>query len=178
MKQNGFTLIELITTCAITSLIAFSGSSSYAFLKIQSQISTDKSRLLSMVRMARHQSVNSSTTTALCPSIDTKTCIRNWKLPIILFNDINKNKRRDDNEPITQKFSPFDNKDITISYPKTQIRFNSQGIANYYNGTLSYCYNEFVAAIVISRVGRIRFAQDLDGDHIPDVNLRTPVKCE
>ena len=131
-----------------------------------------------MIRLARQQSINSSSTVTLCPSGDTKTCIRNWKLPIILFNDTNKNKKRDDDEPITQQFSPFDNKDISINYPKSQIRFNSQGMANYYNGTLSYCFDEFIEAIVISRVGRIRFAQDLDGDHIPDVNLRTPVSCE
>jgi hypothetical protein len=31
---------------------------------------------------------------------------------------------------------------------------------------------------VISRIGRIRFAQDLDGDHIPDINSTTPVSCE
>jgi len=178
MKQQGVTLIELITVCAISSFIAFSGSNSYSFLKNRLQIDADKSRLLSMVRMARHQSINSSSTMALCPSEDTKTCIRNWKLPIILFNDINKNKKRDDNEPIIQQFSPFDNKDISINYPKSQIRFNSQGMANYYNGTLSYCFNDSIEAIVISRIGRIRFAQDLDGDHIPDVNLRTPVSCE
>ncbi len=178
MKQQGFTLIELITVCAITSIVAFAGSNSYSFLKARLQMDVDKSRLLSMVRMTRQQSIIYSSTMVLCPSMDTKTCIRNWKLPIILFNDINKNKKRDDNEPITHQFSPFDNKDVSINYPKSQIRFNSQGMANYYNGTLSYCSNEFVEAIVISRIGRIRFAQDLDGDHIPDVNLRTPVTCE
>jgi type IV fimbrial biogenesis protein FimT len=178
MKQQGFTLIELIIVCAIISIIAFSGSSSYAFLQTNSRIDVDKTRLLLIIRMARQQSVNSYSTVALCPSNDTKICIRDWKLPIILFSDRNKNKKRDDDEPIIQQFSPFDNKDVTINYPKSQIRFNSQGMANYYNGTLAYCFQDHISGIVISRIGRIRFAQDLDGDHIPDVNLRTPVTCE
>ena len=177
MKQNGFTLIELLTICTITSIIIFFGTKSYAFIMIKSQVNTDKYRLMTMIRIARHQSINATSTMALCPSIDTKVCVRNWKLPIILFNDSNKNKKRDDNEPIIQQFSAFDSQKIIINYPKSQIRFNENGMANYYNGTLSYCNHEYVEAIVISRVGRIRFAQDLDGDHIPDVNRNTPVTC-
>lgn len=178
MRQQGFTLIELMAVCIIISVIFFSGSSSYAFFLEKAQTHTDKTKLLSMIRMARQQSINSSTTSVLCPTIDQETCIRDWKLPVMLFNDLNKNKKRDRNEVITAQFGPFNRQGVQINYPKSQIRFDPQGMTNYYNGTLSYCFKNLIEAIVISRIGRVRYALDLDGDHIPDVNSSTPVSCQ
>jgi type IV fimbrial biogenesis protein FimT len=177
MKQQGFTLIELLIACIIITIITFSSHGSLNFLIEQSRISQDVSRLLMIVRSTRLHSITTSTTSVLCPSNDSFQCIRNWKLPLIVFNDINKNKKRDDNEPVIRQFEAFSAEDIRISYPKSQIRFNAAGIANFYNGTLSYCLKDSVNGIVISRLGRIRFAQDINGDNIPDVNASTTVSC-
>lgn len=177
MKQQGFTLIELTIVLAIITLLFSLGSSSYRFLINQSRIQSDVSNLLMMLRMTREQAIINATTSVLCPSSDDKTCIRNWKLPLIQFHDTNKNKKRDNDEMILNRFDAF-SEDALINYPKTQVRFNEHGMANFYNGTFGYCLGDTVQGIVISRIGRIRFAQDLDGDHIPDVNPNTPVSCE
>lgn len=177
MKQQGFTLIEILIVCTIVAIVATASMSSFAFIIEQSRKNKDISRLLLIIRATRQISVNSSTTTVLCPTLDKETCQRDWKLPLIVFSDLNKNKKRDNNEVIINQYSPFSEADIRIKYPKTQIRFNEKGMANYYNGTLAYCLNDTTAGIIISRIGRIRFAQDLDGDHIPDVNPGTPVSC-
>ncbi len=178
MKQQGFTLIELIIVCTIIAITSQSINNSFASLVEQARVDKDRSRLLTMIQTTRLYSINHSSTSVLCPSEDQSNCIRNWKLPLILFIDDNKNKKRDEGEPILSRFEPFSADDISIKYPKSQIRFNEQGIANFYNGTLSYCLNQSVTGIVISRIGRIRFALDLDGDHIPDVNPNTPVSCQ
>jgi type IV fimbrial biogenesis protein FimT len=128
--------------------------------------------------MTRQQAVVHGMTSVLCPSINDKTCVRNWKLPLIQFIDANKNNKRDPDEAIQQRFSALGTSNVVIKYPKTQVRFNAQGMANVYNGTFKYCLDKTVKGIVISRIGRIRFAQDLDGDHIPDINSTTPVSCE
>jgi type IV fimbrial biogenesis protein FimT len=177
MKQQGFTLIELSVVLTIAAILFSIGSSSYHFLINQSRTQADVSRLLIMLRMTRTQAIVNTTTSVLCPSKDNTTCIRNWKLPLILFNDINNNKKRDDDEIILHRFSGFSGDDILLKYPKTQVRFNHQGIANFYNGTFGYCLGDFIQGIVISRIGRIRFAQDLDGDLVPDVNRNTTVSC-
>ncbi len=178
MKQQGFTLIEILIACAIVAIIAAASTSSFSLMIEQSRKNKDISRLLLIIRSTRQNSVNSSTTTVLCPTLDKKNCQRNWKLPLIVFSDLNKNKKRDDNEAILNQYPSFSEADIRIKYPKSQIRFNEKGMANYYNGTLAYCLNDATAGIIISRIGRIRFAQDLDGDHIPDVNSSTSVSCE
>ncbi len=178
MKQQGFTLIELLVVCAIVAFISYAIKPSFAFMIEQNRVNTDISRLLLMIQTARQNSINYSTTSVLCPTKNGSRCIRNWKLPLMLFNDSNKNKERDTGEAIINQFKAFSEPDILLDYPKTQIRFNEHGMANYYNGTLSYCLNQTVKGIIISRIGRIRFAQDLNGDHIPDVNSSKSISCK
>jgi type IV fimbrial biogenesis protein FimT len=178
MKQQGFTLIELTIVLAIVIILFSLGSSSYRFLIIQSRIQSDVGNLLMMLRMTRQQAIIHTTTSVLCPSSDDTNCVRNWKLPLLQFHDINKNKKRDNDEVILNRFEAFSGDDVFINYPKTQVRFDEYGMANFYNGTFGYCLGDTVQGIVISRIGRIRFAQDLDGDHIPDVKPNTPVSCE
>lgn len=178
MRQQGFTLIELTTTLLVIATLFSVGNSGYSAFVTQSRASKDISNLLLMLRSTRQQAISSSTTAVLCPSINSITCVRNWKLPVMQFEDTNKNKRRDQDEKILNILSPLSNDDVIIKYPKSQVRFNARGMAGYYNGTFSYCLEGFIHGIVISRIGRIRFAQDLDGDHIPDVNSNTPISCE
>jgi type IV fimbrial biogenesis protein FimT len=178
MKRQGFTLIELTIALIIVALIFSLGSQSYRFIINQSRAQEDVGNLLMMLRMTRQQAIVNSTTSVLCPSKNDKTCVRDWKLPLINFYDTNKNEKRDHDEAIQQRFTALGRNDVVIRYPKTQIRFDEQGMANFYNGTFSYCLNETIKGIVISRIGRIRFAQDLNGDHIPDVNSTTPVSCQ
>lgn len=178
MKQQGFTLVELLIVSAITAIISYTAVPNITFMIEKNRINTDIFRLLLLIQTTRQNSINFSTTSVLCPTESGSRCTRNWKLPLMLFSDSNKNKKRDTDEPIIHQFKAFNEPDVLIGYPKTQIRFNEQGMANYYNGTMSYCLNQTVKGIIISRVGRIRFARDLDGDHIPDVNPSTPVSCQ
>ena len=178
MKQQGFTLIELTVALAIITLLFSIGSPSYRFLINQSRIQSDVGNLLMMLRMTRQHAVTNAATTVLCPSNDDKICIRDWKLPLIQFIDSNKNKKRDEDEVIEARFEAFSGDDVFIKYPKTQVRFNEHGMANFYNGTFGYCLGDSTRGIIISRIGRIRFAQDLNGDNIPDVNPNAPVSCK
>lgn len=176
-KQQGFTLIELLFALSLITLICISGSASYSSLIDYSRSYRDKSTLYMLIQTTRQLAIDQSATAVLCPSNNQIHCINDWANSLIIFIDNNKNKQRDPEETLITQFDNFANTQARINYPKTQIRFNSQGVANFYNGTLSYCYNDSVSGIIISRIGRIRFAQDLDGDHIPDVNHNTPVHC-
>ena len=178
MKQQGFTIIELTAALAIIGIFFSLSSQSYRTLINQSRVQSDTSKLLMMLRTARQHAITNTTTTVLCPSSDDKTCIRDWKLPLILFIDSNKNKKRDPEEKIQKRFEAFQRDDVFIKYPRTQVRFNEYGMANLYNGTFGYCLQQSIKGIIISRMGRIRFAKDLDGDHIPDVNASTSVSCK
>lgn len=176
-KLQGFTLIELLVTLSLIMLIYAAGSASFSFLIDHSRSHRDRSTLYMLIQTTRQLAIDRSATAVLCPSSNQIHCINDWANSLIVFIDKNNNKRRDPEEILITKFNTLANKQARINYPKTQIRFNSQGVANYYNGTLAYCFKDSISGIVISRIGRIRFAQDLDGDHIPDVNYNTPVHC-
>lgn len=177
MKQQGFTLIELLISMVIVLILANYSISATRDLLLHTQAKSDISELLLQVRTARHYAIINSQHTVLCPSYNTLTCVNDWKAAKVLFLDINNNKKRDMNEPIERQFNSLLNPSIKIRYPKSQIRFNEQGITHFFNGTLSYCLDNIIYGLVISRLGRIRIAYDLDGDNIPDVNRNKTVSC-
>ena len=177
MKQQGFTLIELTTTMVIICIISSISMGDFRDLLHRSQANNDILELLLQVRATRQYAITYSQHAVFCPSHNQYDCISDWKAPKMIFIDSNNNKKRDANEPIEHRFKAILDSNILIKYPKTQIRFDSQGIANYYNGTLAYCFEDVIHGLVISRLGRIRIAQDLNGDHRPDVNSSTVVKC-
>lgn len=177
MKQQGFTLIELTIVLTLVSLLFSLANPSYRFIINQFRAKSDINNLLMMLRTTREHAIINASTTVLCPTSDERTCVRNWKLPTIQFVDQNNNKKRDPEESIQKRFKALGEDDVFIKYPKTQVRFNKSGMANFYNGTFGYCLEETIKGIIISRIGRIRFAQDLNDDQIPDINLNTAVTC-
>ena len=178
MKQQGFTLTELITTMVILSILSIYSMGSLSGLLHSYQAHSDISELLLQIRTTRQYAITYSQYAVLCPSHNKQTCINDWKAEKMLFLDTNNNNKRDANEVIEHQFNALLDSNIEVKYPKTQIRFNDQGSANFFNGTLAYCSGDIIHGLVISRLGRIRMAQDLDGDHIPDVNRNTAVNCD
>lgn len=156
-KNLGFTLIELITVTAITSVLASVASSGITSTKYW----LEPNRLFSAIQETRSLSITHNEYAVLCPTEDGFECIKNWQLPLIMFIDYNNNKKRDPNERLFQTITPYSNIERTIEYPRTQIRFNSQGQINGYTGTLKYCSEYNSKGIVLSRVGRIRVIQEL-----------------
>lgn len=178
MSQDGFSLTELSITTAITLVLLSTASHQLDLLLQNSQARNDMSTLLSQTNAVRQHAITHSQHAVLCPSYNLKDCVNDWKASKIIFLDLNNNTKRDDNEPIDRKIDAISDKNIRIKYPKIQIRFNAYGIANSYNGTLAYCLNDITKGLVISRLGRIRMAQDLNGDDVPDVNTQTAITCD
>ena len=164
-KNLGVTLIELITVTAITSVLASVASSGITSTKYW----LEPKRLFSAIQATRTLSITHNGHAVLCPSEDEIICLKDWQLPLMIFIDINNNKQRDINEKILQTITPYANLERTIEYPRTQIRFNSQGNINGYTGTLKYCSKYVSKGIVLSRVGRIRY--------LLNSNPRNPIIC-
>lgn len=177
MKQQGFTLTETLVTTAIILIISNSSISTFQGLLQQSRANAEFSELLLQVRTARQYAITHSQQTVLCPSNDSVNCVNDWKAPKLIFFDRNTNKKRDADEPIERRFKAILSSSTLVRYPKTQIRFSPQGVTHFYNGTLAYCDNETVRGLIISRLGRIRMAQDVNGDNIPDIDKDKSVSC-
>jgi type IV fimbrial biogenesis protein FimT len=158
MQKNGLTLIELIVTTAIAVTIGGVTSRSIESTKYW----LEPKRLFSAIQETRTLSITHNGHAVLCPSEDGFVCNKDWQLPLMIFIDLNNNKQRDLNESIIHTIIPYTNLERTIEYPRRQIRFNGQGQINGYTGTLKYCSRYVSKGMVLSRVGRIRYLQQLD----------------
>lgn len=157
MKQQGFTLIELILVTGIIMTISQVSTNSIDATKYW----LEPKRLLSTIQEIRSIAITSRHATVLCPSADSHNCTKDWQLPLIVFIDVNDNKKRDIDESIIRTITPYRGIIRTIEYPRSQIRFNERGQINGYTGTLKYCSKYNTKGIVLSRVGRIRYIQSL-----------------
>jgi type IV fimbrial biogenesis protein FimT len=156
MKQQGFTLTEIMTTTAIMLTVGSMANTSFE----STGYWLEPKNLFNAIQETRTFAITNNTHAALCPSEDGLICQTNWQLPLIMFVDSNNNKQRDIDEEIIHRFAPYSQLTRTISYPRSQIRFNGQGQTNGYIGTLSYCSEYNSKAIVISRVGRVRYSSE------------------
>lgn len=177
-RRTGFVLIELIIVLAIISILIISTTKGYYTITTHFQTWAESSRLYSLIQQTRNLAVTHSTHAILCPSTNQKECISDWHQVLIQFLDKNNNKKRDDNEPLQLVVTPFSIDGREITYPRTMINFDKSGRINGFTGTLAYCSEFYTRGIVLSRVGRIRNALDLNGDGIPDKDISTPISCD
>lgn len=162
MKQQGFTLIELTIVIAIVFTIGHFTIDAIGSTKHW----LEPKRLFSAIQAVRNLAVSNRQFAVLCPSADNYNCTTDWQLPLIMFIDLNDNKLRDTNEQIIQTLTPYNGIDRSITYPRTQIRFNPAGEINGYTGTLRYCSEFNSKGIVLSRVGRIRYVREENNNDI------------
>ncbi|PHR97868.1 MAG: hypothetical protein COA78_26935 [Blastopirellula sp.] len=173
MKQQGFTLIELLTVTAIIMIVGQIASHSISTNKYW----VEPKRLFSAIQEIRNIAIISRQFAVLCPSSDGHQCVKDWQLPLIMFIDTNNNKQRDTNESIIQTITPYTGIERSIEYPRSQIRFDEQGQINGYTGTLKYCSKYNTKGIVLSRVGRIRYALIFGDDDLPSTSPNNPIIC-
>ena len=96
-KQNGFTLLELITTMIVASIVVSMGVPSMISVIRGNQIVADTNDLVGTVRTARNEAVNTVEQVTVCKSSDQTTCNNggSWTDGWIAFVDNNQNETRD-----------------------------------------------------------------------------------
>lgn len=141
-NQQGFTLLELLYTLAIVFILT-----SIAIPNFTALIESSRSRhlynnIFTLIQYMRSKSVFLHSDVIMCPSSDEVNCVNNWQLPLIIFIDINKNKIRDQNEPIDRKIDLLKNGETFIwkaSGTSRYLRFHSNGLTSSQNGTFTIC---------------------------------------
>ena len=175
--SKAFTLIELLIVLVIVGIISFLTAGALDSISHSTKLWIEPKRIFTLIQQTRNIAISQRQSAVLCPSGNSIDCTTNWELPIMQFVDSNNNKKRDPTEPLLNHVSPYLNIDRKIQYPRSQIRFDSDGRIIGYTGTLAYCSIGKTTGIVLSRVGRVRYAQDLDNDGIPDIEPNKPVIC-
>lgn len=118
MKQNGFSLIELIAV--LTVILIITGFSIPSFAALQKHLESESTRQnwIQFLNYGRSAAVSYQSTITACPMLANE-CSDNLNERWKLFTDQNKNKKMDTDEMIIQEFKP-DADHLLKTYPSKQ----------------------------------------------------------
>ncbi|MGS2717975.1 GspH/FimT family pseudopilin [Eionea flava] len=142
LYNKGFTLLELLTTMAIVSILfSVAIPSLYGTLQSQQRLQV-YDELNRLIHYTRSRAAFSTSDVILCPTKNKIHCINNWQMPIMVFIDKNKNRRRDNEEPI-DRIKTVSLNDYTITWRASAtsryLRYARDGSTEYQNGTFTLC---------------------------------------
>lgn len=163
MKTHaGFTLIELMTTLVVsTTLISIaipSLSSLYQAYRADSAIRTIQSTL----QLARNSAISYGSRVTACPLLE-GACTQDWRIGITIFIDRGDPNTIDGSDQVLMTTDRFHQGDF-VTYNRSAVRFQPDGLASGTNGTLRYCpssvSSEHSKAVIVNQAGKIRFSKD------------------
>jgi len=166
-KEQGFTLIELMTTIAILAIIATMAAPSFGDLVAKQKINAATRELMVAVNQAKSQAATLKTTVALCLNktntdndFDKKECAEaaiaeytatNPGPPII---PVLTSSQKEEVLKTRVISVPVDKKITVSSTSSTAILFNEVGIATS-TATFNICKSPFMKTVTVTRLGNI-----------------------
>lgn len=159
--QLGFTLVECISTLAISTILISVGVPQFNSLYEYFRSDTSIRRVQQSLQLARNYAINYSIRVTVCP-IEEGRCSKDWRIGLTIFTDQGEKNQIDGDDRIIFKTNSFDSRDF-ITYNRSAIRFQPTGLASGTNGTLRYCPSkvdsEHSSALIVNQAGRVRFSK-------------------
>jgi len=182
-KISGFTLIEMLSVLVIAVTLIAVAVPSFSDTVNRQKANGEASDIISLLAVARSETIKRSKFVTLCSSIDSAECGGDWQDGWILFVDEDSNGVRGDDELILrggqtgQKFILTYRAFGSSSY----LRFAPFGLMLANNGTFKLCPEDgdarFARAVIISKLARTRLGRDRDGDGIAEDASGNPLGC-
>lgn len=175
-RHAGFTLVEAVIGLAVLTLLLTLGVPAFRELIIRNSMAAARNTVVSQLHLARSEALKRRCKTILCPSEDGHSCLSEyeWQSGILVFTDLNGNKKPDEEEPLL-RYQQFDDTDIRIitSTGRRRIAYRPDGMAFGYNATFTFCDTRQQLppqGILVSNSGRPRLTdKKSDGE---------PLSCE
>ena len=170
MKQNGFSVIELMITIAIAALLVTVAIPGFTRLIEGTKVRSALFSLQNQIQTARESAVFDNHTVTMCPLFN-GSCTDLWNKGYAIFFDLNANRKFDPEDTMISQYAPLPNVTLLWNPVKNSnaLQYSATG-ATYkttQNGTFSLCSdNAFVPAygIIINRQGRMWVGIDRDRD--------------
>jgi len=166
IKQQGFTLVELMVVIAIAAILAGIGMPNLQTTLQDNKMTSLHNELLAALSFTRSTSVTQGSSTTLCKAnLAANGCAAisaSWENGWIIFPDSNNNGVVDVGEEILMLKNDLP-ENISISYSRnsSRITYGAQGYAVGFNGNFMFCDKRGDSAkkgMVISNNGRVRVA--------------------
>ncbi|MEO8671989.1 MAG: GspH/FimT family pseudopilin [Tahibacter sp.] len=168
-RQNGTTLMELLTVIAIIAITLGIGLPGFGNLRQRQEMSNARSQLTLALAQARSRAVMSHSAIVMCPSSDGETCLDTvfWQHGWLAFVDTNRDGKRDFGESRVDLGAPLNGVYIASTEGRRQITYHPDGSAPGSNITLTLCDRRgpgSAIALAINNGGRVRLATPAAGN--------------
>ena len=175
----GFSLIELLVCIAILAIFTTVAVPSYSALVQRQEMTTAVNGMVHLLNLARMEAIKRQTFMTICPTADNKNCSTDWNLPLMLFEDPNKDEHRTDNEQLLRVLEPRSSTQWTAN--RNYVQYQASGLINGTNASLVYCPQSgearYARRIIINIGGRVRLSADRDGDGIHEGSNGAALSC-
>ncbi len=182
-KDTGLTLVELLITLAIVAILVAIAVPSFANMIKRAEVKGETHKILSLLALARSESIKKSRVVTLCKSTDHLECGGNWQDGWLLFVDNNKDGKRDAGEEMLS--SGQVEQGFQLSYRAfgsfNHLRYTPMGFTLSHNGTFKLCPADndprYARVVIISKTARTRLSRDSDGDGVYEDASGKPLVC-
>ncbi|HQU17371.1 MAG: hypothetical protein B7Z66_09245 [Chromatiales bacterium 21-64-14] len=168
-ESRGLTFLELLTTLAVSVVLASVAIPTFRWLVLDTRRSTAVNALVHDLALARNTAVSRFRRVALCPSQDGNAClpVPEWHQGWMVFVDTNRNRDRDGAEPVLWTHGPLAaGLSATSARARRRIVYQPLGTAGGSNLTVTFCDARGPAharALIVSNSGRPRLARRTAG---------------
>lgn len=170
-RQTGLTLVELVVAICVVTIIVAIAVPGFKFVREKARMSSAVNDFVASLHMARSQAITDGQWVALCPSSGGQQCDGSytaWADGYIAYVDLDRNKRRDDDEPIVAQVPGLEAEIMVRSSSAYRVNlfYRADGRTWESNTAVRFCsqaYPDLNKAVIISASGRPRLS-----DHLPN----------
>ena len=184
--SKGFTLAELIVSLSILAIMLALAVPSFGNIVKSNRAAALVNDLLTDLHIARSEAIKRNQPVTMCKSSDRQTCTGNWGDGWIIFSDMDRNRKIDNDQgdrllAISDAIGNSLNVSWNAFRSDNYVQFSSMGFIHSNNGTFKVCPPDNdvrqARAVIINRVGRARVSSDRDDDGVHEDARRRPLAC-
>lgn len=161
--NSGFTLLELITTLAVFAIITSIGIPALQAFASTNRLAVHINSFVGAMAFTRSEAIKRNQYVVICKSDNQLTCNKKtqWHAGWIIYEDINRNRKRDDEETLLRVQSRFSG-GLTLVYQglgtSNYVTYRPSGYT-LTNGTFTFCdprRPDTAKALILVKSGRLR----------------------
>lgn len=175
MQSHGITLLEVITTLAISGILLGMAVPVTGNLIAENRVSGQINALRGAIALTRSEAVTRQEDVVICKSADQQTCTRqgSWAQGYIVFVDSDRDRRRGDEESLLHVHEKLPTT-LTLDYnafgSDHYLAYHATGFTRT-NGTFTFCNQAMPnrsKALIVMKTGRARLSEkSAEGGPLP-----------